>query len=497
MSPDSNLTDDQRWLLNAAYARFRDSGEWPRIDELQHALDRAEEDRDVDSIAESLDRRYGWRSRGQDEYVELTLCGVAACEGAEDDLADVLTVGRKAFSLYLVHGAGFSLSSSDVAPDLEEDGVRLRRVLILGRWLPGWGGGSSSADAWTRIITREIRRWRDVATVDAMLALASCASEGLHKDPLPEQTSAASTGVASSGEPTGRGTFSLRQHGPPAKTSELLTPAAWGGIVALVRSLLGANAFAAAYPVFCDDAPHSQVIAADEATLALAVADHTDLAWPLEPRQVPDLAFVMDLLEFLHGIAAQAGPGALHPFFDHHHLRFDPTVGRSQFIERTNALFSRHGLAFEQQSSGQIERIGSPLDHARTSELPASGDADLDQCLMRALLLYRSRDFNDRLTALRELWDCYERLKSLTRPRNKKASTQQLIRTLTGDAPLYEVVNADMSDLTAIGNQFGIRHAEVGQHAMTESAQLDYLFGRLFNVIWTLLRARAAMGPSD
>lgn len=235
MSPDNNLTDDQRWLLNAAHARFRDSGEWPRVDELQHALDRAEEDHDVDSIAESLDRRYGWRSRGQDEYVELTLCGVAACEGAEDDLADVLTVGRKAFSLYLVHGAGFSLSSSDVAPDLDEDGVRLRKVLILGQWLPGWGGGSSSADAWTRIITRDIRRWRDVTTVDAMLSLAPCTSEGLHADAQPEQTPAASTGVAFSGEPTGRGTFSLRQHGPPAKTSELLTPAAWGGIVALVR----------------------------------------------------------------------------------------------------------------------------------------------------------------------------------------------------------------------------------------------------------------------
>ncbi len=43
--------------------------------------------------------------------------------------------------------------------------------------------------------------------------------------------------------------------------------------------------------------------------------------------------------------------------------------------------------------------------------------------------------------------------------------------------------------LTEIGNEFQIRHAEVNKVPLTESTQVDYMFHRLFAMIRMLLQA--------
>lgn len=496
---------DHLWLIEAVYDRFRSSGEWPRIDNLQHAVDLAGAGRDVEAIADSLDRRHGWRNRGQHDTTELTLCGVALSRESTADLSDVLLVGRFAYGRYLESGAGIDVHSSEVAPQLGNDELRIRKVLVLARWLPGFGGGSFGPDGWTRQITRDIRRWRDVETVENMIDMAPCASESPNRDPLVGVmeprferglTSRTAEPVEVRSDPLamaqrlGRGSFSIRELGGPAATRDEFTPASWGGFVAMVRSLVTSNAFAHSYPVGCGDSPY-EIVDTDIETLSLAMSDHAEVDWPLDPRDVPPVAAVMDLVEFLHTKVERANqrPGGWHRFFKHHHLDFDRTTGRRDYREQVSGLFRRHGLAFVMKKTGEVERVGSPVDRQRATRLPPSGDAKLDERLAHAVELYGSPKLDDRIRATRELWDCFERLKSSANPNNKRQSTKRLIRQLAGASALVDVVEADMRNLTDIGNQFGIRHAEVGQHALEDPSQLDYVFGRLFNLVWAVLRS--------
>lgn len=492
-------TPDQFRLINAVYDRFAAAGEWPLIDHLQHEYDLAGGEFDVEAIADTLDRQVGWRNRGQNDTVELTLCGVALCTNAMDDLADVLAVGQHAFGRYLNEGPGFLLESSEIAPGLGNDQVRVGKVLVLGQWLPGFGGGSRSETSWNRQITREIRRWRGVQAIEQMVGLDPCSRVQDRRDPTLELAGTITPMDLALGDhtaenpPERRGLYSMREFGVAAPTRSELVDAAWGGLIAIVQSLIKMNVFARSYPTACEDYP-GQIVGTDLETLALAIADHTSIVMPLDVRKVPTTANALDLVEFAHAHVAQARPqaGGWHGFFKHDHLEFDIQAGQQSFLEEINMLFRRHKLAFRLDPHGRVERLGSPAQQVMGASLPASGDASLDQRLARALELFRNPDLDSRAEATRELWDCFERLKSLADPNDKKRSTAALLKSLGGAGPLSTVVAADAADLTKVGNQFGIRHAEMGQHEISDPTEVDYVFGRLFNLIWSLLRAHAA-----
>lgn len=89
------------------------------------------------------------------------------------------------------------------------------------------------------------------------------------------------------------------------------------------------------------------------------------------------------------------------------------------------------------------------------------------------------------------LWACFERLKTLEDPQHKKASVAAIIHLAVGETPLSGVVQEDATDLTKIGNEFDIRHFEIGKHELSDPLHLDYLYGRLFNLIWLLLNHAA------
>ncbi len=494
-------TGDQLRLINAVYDRFAAAGEWPLIDHLQHEYDLAEGEFDVDAVAESLDRKVGWQNRGQNDTVELTLCGVALAANATDDLADVLAVGQHAFGRYLKEGPGFLVESSEIAPALGNDRVRVAKVLVLGQWLPGFGGGSRNETSWSRQITREVRRWRGVETIEQMVGLDPCSRIQGRLDPTLGRPAAVSPIDMALGEhkgeasPEHRGSYSMREFGVAAPTRVDLVDAAWGGLIAIVKSLVNTSAFARSYPSVCEDYP-GQVVGTDLDTLAMALADQTSIGMPLDVRKVPTMANALDLIEFAYAHVAQARPqaGGWHDFFKHLHLQFDIQAGQQSFLEDINMLFQRHKIAFRLDPNGRVERPGSPAQQVMEASLPPSGDASLDQRLARALELFRNPDLESRAEATRELWDCFERLKSLADPNDKKRSTSALLESLGGARPLSSVVAADAADLTKVGNRFGIRHAEMGQHEISDPYEVDYVFGRLFNLIWSLLRARADRG---
>jgi hypothetical protein len=59
------------------------------------------------------------------------------------------------------------------------------------------------------------------------------------------------------------------------------------------------------------------------------------------------------------------------------------------------------------------------------------------------------------------------------------------------DEPTFrEVLEQEEKTLTDIGNSFQIRHSEISQVPLQRNDHVDYLFHRLFALIWLVLRAR-------
>jgi len=298
--------------------------------------------------------------------------------------------------------------------------------------------------------------------------------------------------------------FSDREQGPRPRTEEVISPTVWGGIVSLVQSLIVTGAFGAKYPEMCPDGQGP--IGTDESALSLAVqAEMPGLSWPLVTTErvqqgfyaeerpfAPDTLLVLDFIEFCHRMAAKPIQRSYHDFFRHHHLTFDENEGRRVFLEDINRVFSRNNLAFELRPNGQVVRLApAVLRESLSSASFRTGDTSLDGMLEESRTKFLNPAASVRREAVERLWDCWERLKSLDSPGNKRQSIESLLLKAAPDAAFRSVLDAEARALTDIGNSFHIRHSEVKQSAVTDSAHIDYLFHRLYSLVQLLLSKRS------
>ncbi len=228
------------------------------------------------------------------------------------------------------------------------------------------------------------------------------------------------------------------------------------------------------------------------------------LAWPLETtarvqsgffseekESAPETLLVLDFVEFCYRFVAKPIQGSYHDFFSHHHLIFDVEAGKRQFRDDVNRIFARNGVAFELGPDGQIVRLAPPILGASLSEaLFQTGDATLDQMLEDSRLKFLSPDPKIRREALERLWDCWERIKSLDAPGNKKQSVATLLDKAAREPTFRALLENEARALTDIGNSLQIRHSEVTQTTITDSMHVDYLFHRLFSMIQLVLQKR-------
>lgn len=294
--------------------------------------------------------------------------------------------------------------------------------------------------------------------------------------------------------------FSDREQGPKSRIEELVSPAVWGGIVGLVKSLIATGAFGAKYPESCQDG--QGYIGTDEKAMALAIqAEIPGIAWPLtttkrvqqgfyseEQPFAPDTLLVLDFIEFCYRIVAKPIQGSHHKYFDHYHLSFNDEEGKQTFREDINRIFLRNNLAFELSPTGQIVRLApAVLRESLSSARFCTGDATLDRMLEDSRIKFLNPDPAVRREAVERLWDCWERLKSLESPNNKKQSVETLLHKAAPNTAFFLVLETEARTLNEIGNSFHIRHSEVNQSAVTDSAHIDYLFHRLYGMMHLLL----------
>src|SRR5699024_1708235 len=254
------------------------------------------------------------------------------------------------------------------------------------------------------------------------------------------------------------------------------------------------------FPEQCPDGQGP--IGTDKEALSPAVqAEMPGLSWPLVTSDTvddiffskkepfaPDTVLILDFIEFCHRIVAKPIEGSYHSFFSHHHLSFDKDEGENIYRGDINRLFLRNGLAYVLNENGQIERLApAVLRESLGRSIFKTGDQKLDAMLEDSSKKFLNPSISTRREAVEGLWHCWERLKSIEDPKNKKKSINALLDKVISGSEFRCLINEEALKLTEIGNSFHIRHSEVGKPEIEDSEHVDYLFHRLFSLISLLL----------
>lgn len=283
--------------------------------------------------------------------------------------------------------------------------------------------------------------------------------------------------------------FSDRELGPQPQTHEEISGTAWGGIIAAIESYIADGSFGYRYPLNCQDGRGPYGCNEDLFFMAMR-GDIPEFPKQLLPEEIPPTFVILDVMEFCYRNIAEPTEVDYHSFYGHSHLEFDVRRGQVIFRNRINRIFSRNGIAYQLEEDGCIVRLlPQEVQEPIASMRFRTGDPVLDDLLRTARNKFFDRDPNIRRESLEKLWDAWERLKTIENPENKKESIRLLLDKVDNGQQFRDVLENDAINLTAIGNDFMIRHSEIGKSPVQSSEQVDYFFQRLFAIIWLLLRA--------
>jgi hypothetical protein len=275
---------------------------------------------------------------------------------------------------------------------------------------------------------------------------------------------------------------------PPQTNTEI--PVKFAEAVANeLRGLADRSWLARGWPVHCPDRA-GVVVATDidnfwaAARAKLNLSAHQLHEVPAEPN----LLVVLNLVEFVHEYVAYPIPRERHSHYGHTHLDFDGPEGKTRFRSDINDLFRRYALAYQLGDDGVIIRLAPDEIHAQLVDAVFStGDNTLDGLLNTARKKYLSPNPTERREGLEKLWDAFERLKTITAGKDKKAQITALIESAYADEDTRNRFNTEFNELTAIGNKYNIRHFEKDKLAIPDDAFVDWLFPRCYSAIHAIL----------
>lgn len=83
-----------------------------------------------------------------------------------------------------------------------------------------------------------------------------------------------------------------------------------------------------------------------------------------------------------------------------------------------------------------------------------------------------------------KIWDAFERLKTFYHPLDKKNSISKIIKDMAHNQEDFtKLFNDEFNNLTAIGNNFRIRHHETDKIDIVDPRYCDYFFNRCLSLI--------------
>jgi hypothetical protein len=268
------------------------------------------------------------------------------------------------------------------------------------------------------------------------------------------------------------------------------------GLLTVVTAKIDENLFGGAFSEECPDGGNNSV-GCHLGKLKAGLAAYKVIwpyDWPNQNDEWPSDPQLFDLLEFLYEHAGLPTAYSHHSFFGHDHLSYDQEEGRAKFEQDINRFLERNGLAFELKH-GELTRMApTGLQEALATTVFATGDHDLDRLLETAREKFLNRALEIRKEGLEKLWDAWERLKTIEPGADKPAQVKAILDKAAAEPVLRARLETEARELNFIGNNLMIRHTEVGKPPIAESAQVDYLFHRMFSMIRLLIKSSGRGG---
>ena len=290
--------------------------------------------------------------------------------------------------------------------------------------------------------------------------------------------------------------FSDRHFGSNPRIEETIEKVAWAGILSLIQIRINDGSLAYGFPSHCPDG--NAIDGTNESAFSARVgaeihelASEHPYSWVPPSDSLPSTLAILDFIEFIARNIAEPTQVRWHDFHSHYHLELDREAGLEKFVEDINRIFSRNGLAYDLGENGTIERtVPVPMADLVKRSGFRTGDNDLDGFLDTATDRFLSPKPEARQDAIEKLWDAFERLKTIEGGKGKKARATALIdRAISDNAPVFRsAIETEFKAMTKAGNELRIRHFEVGHEPVGETGEKDYLFMRLYSLVWLMLK---------
>lgn len=149
------------------------------------------------------------------------------------------------------------------------------------------------------------------------------------------------------------------------------------------------------------------------------------------------------------------------------------------FETQINTILKLNGISLSLDNG----KITSTLDfQIKNTTLVPIQEAGLKELLQEATKYYDEDNFK---IAVEKLWDAFERLKTYYSPTlDKKNSINKIIVDMGGNKnPYVELFEKEFHELTAIGNNFRIRHHETIKTDIEDNRYYDYFYKRCLSLI--------------
>lgn len=196
---------------------------------------------------------------------------------------------------------------------------------------------------------------------------------------------------------------------------------------------------------------------------------------------------LLDLIELMATQAKDISNRYRHSFYHHDDLTFSETRGIArEFRNEINDIFMKTGLQYSLAVSGMIERVAenSPLSQRIEAKIAQVSEKGLRELLRDAVLLYKTPRPEARKDAVEKIWDAFERLKTCHTNLDKKRCVEKIVNDMAGNRTEYVTLfENEFKALTAIGNDFRIRHHEMSKTDIVDNRHYDYFFNRCLTTI--------------
>ena len=165
-------------------------------------------------------------------------------------------------------------------------------------------------------------------------------------------------------------------------------------------------------------------------------------------------------------------------------------AGQAEFKNSINLIFYRNYVIYRLEGDGRITRaIPKEMENVILNSEFRTEDKTFNELMDTARENFLNPDIEIRRESLEKLWDAWERLKTLEPAKDKKESIEKLLKIVSPEPKFCKVLDDEAHALTDIGNVFMIRHTEIGKIKIESPHQIDYLFYRLFSLIYPVLKS--------